>query len=95
MQDSSQQFDAKQEYTYQDELYGLEGRPLNPLTQNQVPNDPESNPSTSGRVDLEGGRVHHGPQWGLLTLSQPITAFEVGHQRLTTHSLLLDESLPQ
>ena len=82
MQDTSQQFDIKQEYAYQDELYGLEGRPLNPLAQNQVPSDPDSNPSTSRRVALEGPRVHHGPQWGLLTLSQPITASEVSHQGL-------------
>ena len=77
MQDKSQHFDTKQEYVYQEEVYGLEGRPYNPLAQNQLPSDPDHAPSTSGRTDPEGGRVHYGPQWGLLTLTQPITASEV------------------
>ena len=80
LQDNSQHFDTKQEYVYQDEVYGLEGRPYNPLAQNQLPSDPDQTPSTSGRgEDPEGGRVHHGPQWGLLTLTQPVTASEVSH----------------
>ena len=81
LQDHSQHFDTKQEYVYQDEVYGLEGRPYNPLAQNQLPIDPDQTPSTSGRgEDPEEGRVHHGPQWGLLTLTQPVTASEVSHQ---------------
>ena len=81
MQDNSQQFDVKQEYVYQDEVYGLEGRPYNPLAQHQISSDAQQAPSTSGRgVDPEGGRVHYGPQWGLLTLTQPVTASEASHQ---------------
>ena len=82
MQDKPQQFDGKQEYAHQDELFGLEGRPLNPLSQTPLLRDADSGPSTSGRGHSEGIEegVHHGPQWGLLTLSQPITASEVGHR---------------
>lgn len=74
-QDVPQQFDTKQEYVYQDELYGLEGRPLHPLARNHLLTHPEDGASTSGRG--EGVGVHYGPQWGLLTLSQPVTASEV------------------
>lgn len=74
-QDVPQQFNTKQEYVYQDELYGLEGRPLNPLARNHLLTHPEDGASTSGRG--EGVGVHYGPQWGLLTLSQPVTASEV------------------
>ena len=66
-----------QEYAYQDELYGLEGRPLNPLARSQLPSNPDDDPSTSGRGEEEPGGIHYGPQWGLLTLSQPVTASEV------------------
>jgi len=75
LQDSPQQFDTKREYVYQSELYGLEGRPLDPLAHNHLPNHPDGDASSSGRG--ESGGVHYGPQWGLLTLSQPITASEV------------------
>lgn len=78
MQDNLQQFDTKREYVYQDEVYGLEGRPHNPLAQNQLLSAPDQAPSTSGRGNYpEGDRVHYGPQWGLLTLTQPVTASEV------------------
>ena len=78
MQENPQHFNTKQEYVYQDEVYGLEGRPYNPLAQNQLLNAPDQSPSTSGRgEDSEGGSVHYGPQWGLLTLTQPVTASEV------------------
>ncbi|KAL3148593.1 hypothetical protein ABBQ38_014023 [Trebouxia sp. C0009 RCD-2024] len=68
-QDEAQHFDTQQEYVYQDEVYGLEGRPYNPLEQHQLPGDPN-------RAASDRGGVHHGPQWGLLTLTQPITASE-------------------
>ncbi len=77
MQDKTQQFDTQQEYVYQDEVYGLEGRPYNPLAQHQLPGEPNQAPSTSGRATPDRGGVHYGPQWGLLTLTQPITASEV------------------
>jgi len=60
---------------HQSELYGLEGRPLDPLARNHLLNHPDGDTSSSGRG--ESGGVHYGPQWGLLTLSQPITASEV------------------
>ncbi len=75
LQDSSQQFDTKREYVHQSELYGLEGRPLDPLARNPLLTIPDGDASSSGRG--ESGGVHYGPQWGLLTLSQPITASEV------------------
>ena len=74
-----------QEYAYQDELYGLEGRPLNPLTRSQLPSNPDDAPSTSGRGEEPGG-VHYGPQWGLLTLSQPVTASEVSISQISEHA---------
>ncbi|KAL0044347.1 hypothetical protein WJX82_001339 [Trebouxia sp. C0006] len=72
--DSSQQFNTKREYVHQSELYGLEGRPLDPLARNPLLTIPDGDASSSGRG--ESGGVHYGPQWGLLTLSQPITASE-------------------
>lgn len=60
-------FDMQQEYMHQEGLFGLEGRPLNPLSQ-----------SAASEAASTLGRSHHGPQWGLLHLSQPITASEVG-----------------
>ncbi len=75
LQDSPQHFDTKREYVYQSELYGLEGRPLDPLVRNHPLTLPDGDASSSGRG--ESGGVHYGPQWGLLTLSQPITASEV------------------
>ena len=66
-----------QEYAYQGELYGLEGRPLNPLSDSQLQSNGDSAASTSGRDDSDPGGVHYGPQWGLLTLTQPVTASEV------------------
>lgn len=77
LQGSVQRFDTQQEYVYQDEVYGLEGRPYNPLAQHQLPGDPSQGPSSSGGAAHQGGGVHYGPQWGLLTLTQPVTASEV------------------
>ena len=77
MQDTPQKFDTKREFVYQAELHGLEGRPLNPLARNQLLSHPENGASTSGRGEESAGGVHYGPQWGLLNLSQPITASEV------------------
>ena len=89
-QDAPQQFDTKREYVYQSELYGLEGRPLDPLARHHLPNHPGGDASSSGKV--ESGGVHYGPQWGLLTLSQPITASEVSCCMAAHHMLRLPRS---
>lgn len=66
----------QQEYVYQEELFGLEGRPLNPLSQ-----------AEGAEVASTSGRLHHGPQWGLLHLSQSITASQVGPRNILIMSL--------
>ena len=85
MQDTPLQFDTKQECVYQDELHGLEGRPLNPLAGHRLFNLSDSSASTSGRTEAHAGGVHYGPQWGLLNLSQPVTASEVNQAYMTCH----------
>ena len=77
----------KREYVYQSELYGLEGRPVDPLARHHLPNHPAGDASSSGK--MESGGAHHGPQWGLLTLSQPITASEVTCCTAAHHMLCL------
>nr|ADI46882.1 SelEFf [Volvox carteri f. nagariensis] len=58
-------FDLHREYLYQEELYGLEGRPL------------ASGPGSTRM--LQGGDasftdIHFGPQWALLKFERPVTA---------------------
>ena len=52
----------------QDELHGLEGRPVNPFTAS-LPGQQSAQAPADGR--------HYGPQWGLAHLSQPVTAPQV------------------
>jgi hypothetical protein len=72
------QFDWSQQYLHQEELYGLEGRPITSSSSSSGAS------ATSGTVD--GNEVqqqrHFGPQWVLLKFDQPVTAPEVC---LTSH----------
>ncbi|GAB4820810.1 hypothetical protein N2152v2_007856 [Parachlorella kessleri] len=57
--------DGKQEYLYQESLYGLEGRPVLSLTSQEQEH--------SG--DLEGSeQLHYGPQWAYLRFGHAVTA---------------------
>jgi selenocysteine-specific elongation factor len=69
-------FDWSKQYLYQDQLYGLEGRPITSSS---------SSSSSSGALAAAGGAAggdgqqqqHFGPQWVLLKFDQPVTAPEV------------------
>jgi hypothetical protein len=54
-------FKWEQQYLYQQELYGLEGRP----------------PAATAAAAAAGQQYHYGPQWVLLRFEQPLTAPEV------------------
>jgi hypothetical protein len=62
-------FDWSKQYLYQDQLYGLEGRPIT------------SGSSSSTAAAAAGGdeeqQRHFGPQWVLLKFDQPVTTPEV------------------
>ncbi len=64
----------------QDELYGLEGRPLGPGA--HVAGAGEGGggegPVPPDAVDEDGVARHFGPQWVLLRFDQPVTAPKVG-----------------
>jgi selenocysteine-specific elongation factor len=59
-------FDWSKQYLYQDELYGLEGRPIN-----------SSSSTPAAAAGGEDQQRHFGPQWVLLKFDQPVTAPEV------------------
>jgi hypothetical protein len=74
MQQGALAFDFSQQYLYQEQLYGLDGRPA-----------AAAQPTRKGDAhvtDTAGDDTpsHHGPQWVLLRFSQPVTAPAVGHQ---------------
>jgi selenocysteine-specific elongation factor len=65
--DGSTPFNRSREYVYQEQLYGLEGRPCGQ--------------GSAGAWDEQseaGGLRHYGPQWVLLNFEQPVTAPAVG-----------------
>ena len=64
MQDAAPTFDFSKQYLYQEELYGLEGRPHSAVLQEHTP------AATNGVHKMP----HYGPQWGLATFSRPVTA---------------------
>lgn len=55
-----------QEYLYQQELYGLEGRPAQPAAAAAA--------GAAVHASEEDQQQHHGPQWALLKFDQPLTA---------------------
>uniref|UniRef100_A0A7R9V1Z7 Ribosome biogenesis protein BMS1/TSR1 C-terminal domain-containing protein n=1 Tax=Chlamydomonas euryale TaxID=1486919 RepID=A0A7R9V1Z7_9CHLO len=66
-------FDDSRAYLAQEELYGIEGRPLGASTSQQgAPEVPFS--SGGGGAAAGGDDRHHGRQWLLLRFSTPVTA---------------------
>ncbi len=73
-QGNGDSFDFGREYAWQEELYGLEGRPPDPVLANgAVMDGAAAHPDSNGDAE-PGGRRHFGPQWVYLKLSQPVTA---------------------
>lgn len=73
LQDATPAFDFSQQYLYQEQLYGLEGRPAAAA----LPSS-KGEEGFSGTADEDAAPPHHGPQWALLRFSQPVTAPAVG-----------------
>lgn len=69
LQDSAPAFDFSQQYLYQEQLYGLEGRP-HAVMQPKGSGGTASN-GAAGEAEVS---PFHGPQWALLRFSQPVTA---------------------
>lgn len=71
-------FDAAAEYLYQDELYGLEARPLGEYLEPLPHQQARQQAAQQQQQQQEGGggvpQGHYGPQWVLLRLQQPVTA---------------------
>lgn len=67
LQGSGEAFDLSQDYLYQDQLYGLEGRPCG--------DGPSSDAGPASSLPKQ--RLHFGPQWALLRFEQPVTAPQV------------------
>lgn len=67
-------FDFKQQYIQQDELYGLEGRPLAAAAA-----------APDGSSSEQQQRRHYGPQWALLRFDQPVTAPQVNQDFFVDH----------
>ena len=73
-------FDPSRDYLAQQELYGLEGRPLGALgaTSSSGGRGPGSQTHVSDGVGNASGEArHHGPQFILLKFDQPVTAPQV------------------
>lgn len=68
-----EQFDFAADYLYQEQLYGLEGRPMAAAAAAAGSSGGECS-SSSG--DGSGPR-HYGRQWVLLRFEQPVTAPQV------------------
>ncbi|GLC39063.1 hypothetical protein PLESTB_001289600 [Pleodorina starrii] len=69
-------FDAERDYLYQDELYGLEGRPLAAAAAASASAAAQASVREGEDVEAEeeARERHFGPQWVLLKFDQPITA---------------------
>jgi selenocysteine-specific elongation factor len=63
-------FDWSKQYVHQTELYGLEGRAVQPTGSG-------STAAASGGNGSCSSQVHYGQQWALLTFDQPLTAPQV------------------
>lgn len=73
-QGSGRALDFGREFAWQEQLYGLEGRPLDPLLANGAATiGAAAEPHADGDAESGGGR-HYGPQWVYMRLSQPVTA---------------------
>ena len=67
-------FDFTREYVWQEQLYGWEGRPPDPvLADGATANGAAADANSNDDAESGGGR-HYGPQWVYLKLSQPVTA---------------------
>jgi hypothetical protein len=78
-----QTFDFSQQYLHQEELFGLEGRPVSDSSAAPI----SAGPGPGAAVAAAGatfagsalqGQRHYGQQWALLKFDQPVTAPEVG-----------------
>lgn len=69
-------FDYNREYAWQEQLYGLEGRPPSALLTKDSSTQEEADRSSGAATEpVEGAeKQHYGPQWAYLQLSQPVTA---------------------
>lgn len=73
-------FDSSRQYLYQEQLYGLEGRPPAEVdaaapAAGQHAADQQAQQGGDGGSQAQGQRApHHGPQWAYLRFSQPVTA---------------------
>ncbi|KAI8468590.1 MAG: SelEFm [Monoraphidium minutum] len=74
-------FDWGAEYLWQDQLYGLQGRPLTDSQRRQRRQEAGAPAAHAGeQQQAEGGEdeeeeeAHFGPQWALLKFDQPLTA---------------------
>jgi len=86
-QGNGNSFDFAREYSWQEQLYGLEGRPPDPvLADGAAMNGAAAQPDSIGDAE-PGGRRHFGPQWVYLKLSQPVTAPAVRCHRRTAQEL--------
>jgi selenocysteine-specific elongation factor len=72
-------FDWSKQYIHQDELYGLEGRPITTTTSSS-----STSAAAAAAAGSEGQQRHFGPQWVLLKFDQPVTAPEVRLALLAT-----------
>jgi hypothetical protein len=72
-------FDPLRDYLAQQELYGLEGRPLGLLRASSSGSGKSSGHSQQYSSDATTGEErHHGAQYVLLRFDQPVTAPQVG-----------------
>jgi hypothetical protein len=73
-QDYGGTFDFSRDYAWQEQLYGLEGRPPDPVLADGAASGRPRNGDDGG---AGGHDRHFGPQWAYLRLSQPVTATAV------------------
>lgn len=69
-------FDWSKQYLYQEELYGLEGRPITSSSSSSAV-AAAGGAGAVGAACSSGQQQHFGPQWVLLKFDQPVTAPEV------------------
>lgn len=68
-------FDWSKQYLYQEELYGLEGRPITSSSSSSTV-AAAGGAGAAGAACSSGQQQHFGPQWVLLKFDQPVTAPE-------------------